>query len=247
VTAALHVEDVTVRYGRVVAVDGVSFTIPAGQAVALVGRNGAGKSSLLRAVAGIEPAQGTVGVHGRPCHHEHVNAPVAYVAQRSHARWDLALTSLDVVLAGCRARGSRWWRPTSRERAAAAAALEQVGLAAVAGQPIARLSGGQAQRVLLARAFVQRPDVMLLDEPFAGLDRAAVARLAAAIHELCGAGVAVLCALHELDIARHVFGRTVALDRRVVADGPTRDVLSPRGLERLFIGESGEAQAVPVA
>jgi ABC-type Mn2+/Zn2+ transport system ATPase subunit len=230
------VDGVSVRYGRLVAVESVSFVLAAGEAAALVGPNGGGKTSLLRAIAGVQPASGRVTVRGRTCHHEHVNAPVAYVAQRASARWDVPLTARDVVLAGCRARGSRWRRHSAHERADAEAALDLVGMRAHAARPVQGLSGGQAQRVLLARAFVQRPDVMLLDEPFAGLDEPSVDQVRAVLLDLCSVGVAVLCSLHELDVARRTFPRTIALRRHVIADGPTGAVLGPEGLERLFLG-----------
>lgn len=231
----LEVRGLTVRYGRRAAVEGVDLAVTAGEAVALVGRNGAGKSSLLRAIAGVAPGDGLVVLHGRECHHRRPQVALAYVPQRSTARWDFPLTVRDAVLAG-RHRTRRPLRRFSRaDRGAAGAALARLGVAELAGTPVGALSGGQAQRVLLARALAQEPDVLLLDEPFAGLDERSREVLLGALEHLCRDGLALLCALHELDVARATFPRTVALNRRVVADGPSASVLDAAGVERLFL------------
>ena len=109
---------------------------------------------------------------------------------------------------------------------------------------IGNLSGGQAQRVLLARAFAQQPKVLLLDEPFAGLDSASADSLSTAIKDVCSSGMTVLCAMHELAIARSVFPRTIAMDVCIIGDGPTSEVLDPRGIERIFVRGAAPVSAV---
>jgi len=220
------------------ALDDVSLRLYSGEAVALVGLNGAGKSTLLGALAGLQGGRGEVVVHRSHCHHEPARrAPgaVAHVAQRSTARWDLPVSVLAAVLAGrhrFRRTGRRW---SAGDREAALAALDRMGIVELAGRSVGQLSGGQAQRVLLARALAQEPEVLLLDEPLAGLDAPAVAALIETLLELCADGLAVLCALHELDVARAAFPRTIALAAgRVVGDGRSTDVLSAVGLEQLF-------------
>lgn len=231
----LEATGLSVDYGRRRALTDVSVTLYAGEAVALVGLNGAGKSTLLRVLAGIQAASGEVFVHRRHCPHEPTSGPVAYVPQRSSARWDLPVSVLGAVLAG-RHRFRRTGRPyTSHDRASALESLDRLGLAGLAHRPVGQLSGGQQQRVLLARALTQQPQVLLLDEPLAGLDAPAAGTLVATLLDLRDAGLAVLCALHELDVARAVFPRTLALaDGRLVGDGSSGEVLSPVGLERLF-------------
>jgi ABC-type Mn2+/Zn2+ transport system ATPase subunit len=240
---AIETIGLNVTYGRHEAVRDVSIVVAAGEAVALVGRNGAGKSSLLRAVSGLENATGRVVVHGQHCHHRTTLAPVAYVPQRSTARWDLPLTVSEVVVAGCRARGGRWRRPSPDDRGQVRMSLRTFGIEDLHDRTVGALSGGQAQRVLLARAFVQRPRVLLLDEPFAGLDSASADSLSQAIGELCANGMTVLCAMHELAIARSVFPRTIALDRAVIADGPTGEVLAAEGIERIFVTRPASSPA----
>ncbi|HAN70151.1 MAG TPA: hypothetical protein DCQ36_00975 [Actinobacteria bacterium] len=232
----MEVTGLGVSYGGHVAVHDVSFEMASGEAVALVGRNGAGKSSLLKALAGLEHSAGNVIVHGIHCHHGHGVAPIAYVPQRSSARWELSLTVAEVVVAGCRARGSRWRRPSAEDRDRAREALQRFGIENLRDRPVGALSGGQAQRVLLARAFAQEPRILLLDEPFAGLDSVSATTLSDSITDLSMRGMSVLCAMHELAIAREVFPRTIALDQVIIANGPTPLVLNAEGVEQIFVG-----------
>lgn len=230
----LEARGLSVDHGRRAALRDVSLTLQSGEAVALVGLNGAGKSTLLRVLAGLQAARGEVVMHRAHCHHQPCSAPIAHVGQRSTARWDLPVPVLEAVLTGRHRFRRRGRRFTAADRSAALECLERLGIVELAGRPVGQLSGGQAQRVLLARALAQEPLVLLLDEPLAGLDAPAAAALVQTLLELRGTGLAVLCALHELDVARAAFPRTLALAQgRLVGDGPSTDVLSPLGLERL--------------
>lgn len=230
----VEVRHLTVSYGSVVAVDSVSFTLGFGEAVALVGPNGAGKSSLLRSMAGMESATGEVYVRGKECHHQDWGTHIAYVPQRASARWDLPLTVLDVTVAGRRALTRRWMRPSREDLDAAREALAQFELVALADRVIGTLSGGQAQRVLLARAMVQEPEVLLLDEPYAGLDIQSSELLSRTLRDMSASNVTVLCALHEIATARDTFPRAIALNQRIISDGPSREVLDDAGIARVF-------------
>ncbi|MGV0807415.1 metal ABC transporter ATP-binding protein [Mycolicibacterium setense] len=225
----------TVTYGERRALQPTDLAIAPGESLAVVGHNGSGKSSLLRALAGLEPsAGGEVILHAEACHHRRTTVEIAYVPQRSEARWDLPFTVGDVVAAG---RRHRWWwqRPSRHDRDAVDEALTAVGLASLVHRPVTELSGGQAQRVLLARALVQQPDMMIMDEPLTGLDLTTVAAMMELLGAFTRAGGTLMCALHEIDVARTSFTRTVALiGGTVVADGVSADVLDTDGVEHIF-------------
>lgn len=201
--------------GRPVIAD-ANLDISAGEFIGLLGPNGAGKTTLLRSLLGLVPAQGDIRVH----------APVGYVPQRHEVAWDFPISVFDCVLNG--RTGIIGWlrRPGRQDRAAAWAALRHVNLSHLAGRPITELSGGQRQRVLIARALATRPDVLLLDEPFTGLDAPNTEQLLELFAQLCAAGTAVVMSTHNLAEAVHSCERLVLFNRGVVADGPARTIAS---------------------
>lgn len=230
----LRARDLTAHHRGRTALQHVDLTLRRGEAVALVGLNGAGKTTLLHVLAGLQPHTGQVTLVRQHCHHALRAAPVALVPQRSAARWDLPVTVLEAVLTGRHRFRRRWRRYAPSDLAAARTALHRLDVADLHRRQVGELSGGQAQRVLLARALAQQPELLLLDEPLAGLDGPAAAALVRTLLDLPDGGLSVLCALHELDVARSAFPRTVALaGGRVVGDGRSGQVLSPLGLERL--------------
>ncbi len=204
-------------YGGAPAISGVEFALAAGQTLALLGPNGGGKTTLLRAVLGeLRPVAGTL------C----VGAACGTVPQTERSRLDYPVSALEVAMMGTLSQLPWWRRPGRAEREAAARALDRVGLRSLADETFGRLSGGQRQRVLIARALVQAAGVLLLDEPFSGLDRPSAEGLEALIVELAGEGRGVVIATHDLEQARScdlvlcINGRQVACGRpeQVLAD-----------------------------
>jgi ABC-type Mn2+/Zn2+ transport system ATPase subunit len=177
---------------------------------------------LLREVA---PLSGTLSVDGR----------CGTVPQTERSRLDYPVSALDVTLMGALRRMPWWRRPGRAERRLAAAALATVGLAELAGETFGELSGGQRQRVLVARALVQDADVLLLDEPYSGLDEASAAQLTALIDQLAAQGRAVMVATHDMEQTR-AWDRVLCLNRRQVAYGPPGDVLTQEVVERTYGG-----------
>lgn len=232
---ALRVAGVTVRYREVVALEDVHLEVGLGEACGLVGMNGSGKSTLFRTVVGLQrPAAGEVSVLGRTVDQARAEGLLGYVPQQDDVDRDFPVSVRDVVLMG------RYHRmgPTRRARAAddeaVDAALGRVGLGDLAGRRIGRLSGGQRQRVLLARALAQDARVLLLDEPFTGLDVTSQAAVEEVLHEFVAAGGSVLVSTHDLTSLPALCSRSVLLHRRVLAAGPTAEVLTPRNLARTF-------------
>jgi ABC-type Mn2+/Zn2+ transport system ATPase subunit len=207
-------------YGGAPAISGIELTLLPGQTLALLGPNGGGKTTLLRAVLGeLRRVEGRLRV-GTTC---------GTVPQTERSRLDYPVSALDVATMGTIASLPWWRRPGRREREAAARALDRVGLRDLAGETFGRLSGGQRQRVLIARALVQDAGLLLLDEPFSGLDRPSAEGLEALIGELAGEGRGIVIATHDLEQARGC-DLVLCINRRQVAYGPPAEVLADLGV-----------------
>jgi manganese/iron transport system ATP-binding protein len=232
-TDALHVHDLSVAYDREVVLRDVHARLAPGESVALIGPNGAGKSTFIRAILGLVPAtSGWVEVLGTTP--AKARARVAYVPQTDALDPEFPVTVAQVALMG-RYRRIGWFRrPGNADRAAALAALDEVGLASRAGDRFGTLSGGQQQRVLLARAIAQEAELLLLDEPFNGVDATTQQVLLDVLQRLRSAGVAVVMATHDIAVAHLACGHACLLNRRQVAFGPLDEALTADTLKRTY-------------
>jgi ABC-type Mn2+/Zn2+ transport system ATPase subunit len=216
----------TAGYGRLPAIENVTFEVDSGQRVALLGPNGGGKTTLLRVLLGeLRPMRGSVDVRGR----------AATVPQTERSRLDFPVSALDVALMGALPRLPWWKRPGHADRELAQDALERVGVSNRADDTFGDLSGGQRQRVLIARGLVQDADLLLLDEPFSGLDVPAASGLEALIAELAGEGRGIVIATHDLRQARR-WDSVLCLNQRQVAFGRPDEVLDREVLEATYAG-----------
>lgn len=208
----------TVAYAERVVFRDVDVTVRAGELVGLLGPNGAGKTSLLRALLGLVPtAAGTVTVGGATG--RAVRDVIGYVPQRHDVAWDFPIDVASTVLNGTLTQ-RRWFeRPTASQREDADAALRAVNLADLAHRPIGELSGGQRQRVLIARALARRPEVLLLDEPFTGLDIPSTEHLLDLFRTLVDTGIAMVMSTHNIIEAVDTCDRLVLFNRGVHATG----------------------------
>lgn len=235
-SSGLQLRDVAAGYGRSVAVRDVTAEIPPGSVVGIIGPNGAGKSTLLKAIAGVLPLRGgAITLDGTAIGRQH--GRVAFVPQREEVNWEFPVTARDVVLMG-RFRSAGWLRwPGRADRALAEDALARLGMGGLGGRHISQFSGGQQQRIFLARALVQQPAVVLLDEPFTGIDAPNRQVFHDIIQDLARSGVIVLVATHDLDEVRNTTGYVLSVNRRMVAFGPTPATYTPENLRATFGGQ----------
>jgi len=232
----LRVEGGTTGYNGRVALRDVTFAVGGGERIAVLGPNGSGKSTLFKAIAGLLPLwSGRVEVLA--CDPQRERVGISYVAQRGEIDFSFPVTAADAVMMG-RTRHIGWLRwPTRQDRQVVARALEQVGMTAWADRQIGELSGGQQQRVFIARALAQEARILLMDEPFAGVDAAseeAILRLLDQLREQC---VTVILATHDLNLAADRFDRLLLLNTEVIAYGPPREILCPDILRRAYGGQ----------
>jgi manganese/zinc/iron transport system ATP- binding protein len=235
---AIEVEDLTVAYADQPVLWDVDLDVPAGVKMAVVGPNGAGKSTLIKAIMGLlKPVAGEVRIFGAA--QERARGKIAYVPQRAGLVWDFPTDVLDVVTMGTYGSLGWWKRPGAEQRRQALAALDQVGMGDYARRPIAQLSGGQQQRVLLARALVQRAEIVLLDEPFQGVDAPTERAIIGVLDGLAADGRTVMVVHHDLQTVTEYFDEVVLLNVRAIAFGPVARVFTEENLRLAFGGRVG--------
>jgi len=245
VNCAVEVQNLSVAYDGQIVLDRVTWQVEAGSLAAVIGPNGGGKSTLLKSLLSlVPPAAGSVRILGRDP--KQARPHVAYLPQREEVDWSFPISCLEVVLQG-RLVHRRWWQhPSGRDRELALQCLRRVGMETCASRPIGCLSGGQIQRVFLARALAQEAKLIILDEPGAGLDAAAQHQLLDLFFELQKLGHTIVISTHDLNCLAAGFDTVLGLDRQVVLFGAPTEVLDGERLTRLFakhypvIGPEGE-------
>jgi manganese/iron transport system ATP-binding protein len=236
--AGLVARDVTVTYrnGHTALWD-ASFAIPRGTVTALVGVNGAGKSTLFKAIMGFVPtARGEIRILGLPVREALRRSLVAYVPQAEEVDWAFPVLVEDVVMMGRYGHMGFLRRARATDRAAVDAALERVGMSAYRERQIGELSGGQRKRVFLARALAQDGQVILLDEPFTGVDVKTEEQIVALLRELRAEGRVMLVSTHNLGSVPEFCDRTVLVKGTVLQHGPTETTFTRENLEAAFGG-----------
>jgi len=236
----LEVRGLTVSYREVRALEDVGFATECGRCLALVGPNGAGKSTLLKSLAGIlAPEAGTILWRGAALTSAH--RELAYLPQRGEVDWQFPITVRGLVEMG-RYPNLGWWRPFQKhDREIVDRALAAMQLEPLATRQISALSGGQQQRTFLARALAQEAHVLLLDEPFTGLDQPAEEALRRLLRDLAAEGRLIIASHHDLDTVPEIFDDVLLLRRRTVAFGPVRDVFTPATIATAY-GTAAPAQ-----
>lgn len=232
---AIEVQNLTVSYQARPALLDVSVAIERDQLVGVIGPNGAGKSTFIKAILGfVKPDIGSVRINGQNV--QKVKGQVAYVPQRGAVDWDFPITVAEVALMG-RYQKIPWYKtPSKKDRLAAMEALEMVRMAEFAERQIGELSGGQQQRVFLARALSQGSDILLLDEPFAGVDAATERAILDVLERAKKVGKTLVVVHHDLSTAAEYFDKLILIKQRLYAYGSPQVVLQEDLLSRVYEG-----------
>ena len=229
----LEVENANIGYGSKVILHDLSFQVPHGSRVAVVGPNGAGKSTLFKALVGLLPlTSGRILIHGlalgvhKDC--------VAYVPQREDVDWRFPVTVNDVVMMG-RFRQMGWWsRPSKADKLIVHKSIEQMGITDLTNLSIGQLSGGQQQRVFLARALAQEPHILLMDEPFTGIDATTQEVTFGLLDHLRSQQVTTIISTHDLNLAASRFDLVLLINHRLIAYGTPQQVFTKENLASAF-------------
>ncbi len=226
-------EHVSVRYGPIVALKDVSFSVESGSLSGIIGPNGGGKSSLLKSVVGmVKPNGGQILVHGRPS--GEMRKQIGFVPQAEQVDWNFPVSVWDVVMMGLTPTRGLFRSHNRANREAAEEALATVDLADLRRRGIGELSGGQRRRALLARAIAAGPSVLLLDEPMAGLDPTAQHRFLDIVDRLRETGTTVIMCTHNLTCVSTRASDVAVINGRLIAYGPPEEVLMESVLADAF-------------
>ncbi|WP_099021135.1 metal ABC transporter ATP-binding protein [Mycolicibacterium palauense] len=230
---ACRVRNLSVAYGDRLVVDNASFEVDQGAIMAVVGPNGAGKSTLIKAAMGLLPAStGEVEFFGHPV--GAVRDRIAYMSQFSQVDWDFPISVKHVVAQGVYPRLGWFKRFAAAQESIVERSLDAVGLPDLAKRQIGELSGGQRKRVFLARALAQRPDLYLLDEPYAGVDVVSARAIDTVLADLARGGATVVLVHHELSTVRNVCSHVTLINESIVASGTVDDAFVPENLNATY-------------
>lgn len=235
---SIAVRDLSVTYSNgFTAVRDASFELGAGTICALVGVNGSGKSTIFKAIMGfVKPSAGEVRLCGLPVDEAVAESIVAYVPQSEDVDWNFPVLVKSVVMMGRYGHMNFLRVPSRTDRRKVDEALERVGMSQYRTRQIGELSGGQKKRVFLARALAQEGRIILLDEPFTGIDVTTEAAIIDLLRELRADGHLMLVSTHNLGTVPDYCDQVVLIDRTVLAAGPTEEVFTQKNLERTFGG-----------
>ena len=231
--ARLEFKDVTVSYGNRNAVENITFQIPHGAHVAVVGPNGAGKSTLFKALVGLLPlTSGFIYIHGAPLG-QHIDC-VAYIPQREEVDWRFPVTVRDVVMMGRFGKLGLLQQPGKMDKDLVNQAMNHMDISKLADRPIHDLSGGQQQRVFLARALAQKPHILLMDEPFTGVDVSTQEATLRLLDDLRSEDVTIMVSTHDLNLARDRFDQVILINHHIIAFGPPAEVFTTEHISKAF-------------
>ena len=232
-SARLEIENACVYYGKNPALKNITFNVEEGQNIALIGPNGAGKSTLFKALVGLLPLDsGRIFIHGLPAGH-HKDC-VAYVPQKEEIDWLFPITVLEVVMMGRYSKIGKFKKPAKKDIDIVYESLNQMGINDLALSKISELSGGQQQKVFIARAIAQEPHILLMDEPFTGVDMSTKETILTFLDNSKKSNVTVIVATHDLNMAAKNFENILLLNKEIIAYGSSSEVFTQKNLNMAF-------------
>lgn len=230
---AVRVEDLTVAYGKTPVLWDIDLSFKQNRITAIIGPNGAGKSTLLKSILGfIKPVAGHIEIFGKPVNKS--LSDIAYVPQTSSVNWDFPINVFDVVLMG-RYKNIGFMKIVSKEeKDKAINALKQMDILELKNRQISQLSGGQKQRVFIARAICQNADLLMMDEPLAGVDKVSEKIIMNKIKELKNEGKTIICVHHDLNTIKEYFEDVVMINKFFVAGGDVKDYFTKENIDKTY-------------
>ena len=233
--AAIDISDISVRYHEKTVLYDASASVPSGSICGLIGMNGAGKSTLFKSIMAAVPLEkGSVTLAGKSVKQAQKEGIVAYVPQTEAIDWNFPVSVRDVVMMGRYGFMNIFRISNEKDVAAVNQALERVHMTDFADRQIGQLSGGQRKRVFVARALAQGASILLLDEPFAGVDAKTESSLVELLRELQKQGVTTLIAAHDLNTIGSYCDHIILLKQTVIASGPTKKVFTQKNISRTY-------------
>lgn len=228
----IQVKNLNVHYSNKLALEDVTISIPTGQITGIIGPNGAGKSTLVKSMLGLIDYQGTVSFGKNKL--EDIQKDIAYVEQRQDLDLTFPINVFDMVLLGTYPELGLIKRPGKKEKRLAKEALEIVDMQEYSEHQISELSGGQLQRVFIARAIAQQPEWFFLDEPFVGIDVVSEEVIIGVLKKLRDQGKSMVIVHHDLSKVTKYFDHLVMLNKKVIADGPVDQVFTKKYLGNIY-------------
>ncbi|ELB7585266.1 metal ABC transporter ATP-binding protein [Listeria monocytogenes] len=230
----MEIQGLTIAYKQKVAIDNVTLQIASGKLTGIVGPNGAGKSTLLKGMMGLIPReQGQVTLADKPL--TYWRKKIAYVPQRSEVDLTFPITVFDMVLLGTYPALGLIKRPGKKEKQLALDALEQVEMTGFMKRQIGELSGGQLQRVFIARALAQHAEIFFLDEPFAGIDMTSEALIMRLLKKLRDNGKTIVVVHHDFHKVAAYFDDIILLNKKLVAHGPVEQTFTEEKIQFAYV------------
>lgn len=230
---AIDITDLTVAYKDIIALDSVTVSISSQKITGVIGPNGSGKSTLLKAILEIIPKKtGTVILFGQSLNQ--VRNRIAYVPQRESIDWNFPISVSQVVEMG-RLNKKKWWKKLNQnDHEIVRNALEEVQMSDFANRSIGELSGGQQQRVFIARALAQQAELIIMDEPFVGIDMASQETILRLVKKMRDDGKTIVIVHHDLSVVAQNFDEVVLLNKQLIAHGPTEEILTPSVIQQVY-------------